>query len=127
LVKAASTSPTTLQHAHASAALASSLDPLSDAGLRAEATIALHQGQVAQARTYVLRALRREPSDAQAWIQLEFVDFELRDTRGAVQAASRAIALDPRGPFASQRSQVSLLATPPQESATAVQTPLHPR
>jgi hypothetical protein len=127
LVKAASSSQATLKRAHASAALASSLDPLSDAGLRAEATIALHQGHVAQARTYVLQALRRDPSDAQAWIQLEFVDFELRDTRGAVQAAARAIALDPRGPFASQRSQVSLLATPPQESATAVQTPLHSR
>ena len=50
LVAASSASPTALNNAQASARLASDLDPLSDAGLRVEATIALHRGRLAPAR-----------------------------------------------------------------------------
>lgn len=52
IVQAASSAPGALCSAQSSATLASSLDPLSDAGLRAEATVALHRGCLARARLF---------------------------------------------------------------------------
>lgn len=100
LVEASSSSQRALQAAQAEAQLASSLDPLSDAGLRAEASIALHRGDLSAARYDLERALGRQPSDALAWNELSAVDLFLGDRSGARLAARRVMALDPRGPEA---------------------------
>jgi hypothetical protein len=100
LVEASSSSRTALADAQAAARRASSLDPLSDAGLRAEASIALHRRQLTRARYDLQQAVGREPSDALAWNELREADGFLGDRAGARQAAGRVIALDPRGPAA---------------------------
>jgi tetratricopeptide (TPR) repeat protein len=125
---AAGGSTDALARAQSSAALASRLDPLSDAGLRAESTIALHRGEPRQARAYLLEAVRRQPSDVQAWASLAYIDVQLQDLRASNAAAQRVLALDPEGQltggFASVVAQrANLLEAPPQESATAAPTP----
>lgn len=100
LVKASSSTRPALVAAQSEAQLASSLDPLSDTGLRAEALIALHRGELMRARYELERALGREPSDELAWNELSGVDFFLGDRSGARLAAQRVVALDPRGPEA---------------------------
>lgn len=97
LVEASSSSRTALADAQAQARQASSLDPLSDAGLRAEASIALHRGALATARYDLERAVGREPSDELAWNELAGVDSLLGDRVAARQAARRVVALDPHG------------------------------
>jgi tetratricopeptide (TPR) repeat protein len=97
LVAAASASSGSLDQAQASASLASKLDPLSDAGLKLEATIALRRGQPVQARRYLLAAINRQPTDPQVWHNLAFVELTLGHTRAAIAAAHRMLALDPRG------------------------------
>lgn len=100
LVDASSSSRTALAAAQAEARRASSLDPVSDAGLRAEASIVLHRGELGRARYDLERAVDREPSDELAWNDLIGVDSVLGDRAGARQAARRVIALDPYGPAA---------------------------
>jgi hypothetical protein len=121
LVRAASTSPAALKHAQATAALASSLDPLSDAGLLAEATIALHQNDLTRARSYSSEAVQRDPTDGQAWSQLWFDDLAAHDFSGANQAISKVLALDP---FGGAHTQLQLAVTSARQSATATSTPL---
>ncbi|PZS06856.1 MAG: hypothetical protein DLM64_15700 [Solirubrobacterales bacterium] len=121
---AASSSPGALQTALRAATLASGLDPLSDAGPSAQAAIAEQRGELPQARAYWLEAVRREPADVQAWVELADVELELGDQRNASRANVRALALDPLGrSAASLRSGASflanLIAAPPADSATA--------
>jgi Flp pilus assembly protein TadD len=123
LVKASGTSPTALRDAQSSAALASDLDPLSDAGLRVEGTVALHRGRLRLARAYLLQAVSREPSDVQAWQQLGQVQALIGDARGARFAARRLISLDPRGREARALEGANLLVAPPADSVTAIETP----
>jgi tetratricopeptide (TPR) repeat protein len=100
LIHASSSTARALDAAQSEARQASSLDPLSDTGLRAEASIALHRGQVTRARYDLERALLREPSDELAWNELSEVDFFLGDRSAARLAARRVVELDPRGPEA---------------------------
>ncbi len=123
LVKASSGSPATLRSAQSSAKLASDLDPLSDAGLRVEATIAVHLGRLRRARDYLTQAVGREPTDTQAWQQLAEVYVLMGNARGARVAAQRLVALDPHGPAVAVLRRARLLLAPPGGSATAVQTP----
>ena len=97
LIQAASGSRGALQAAQSTASLASGLDPLSDAGLRAEATIAIHQNRLARAREYLREAVGREPTDGLAWGELAQVETRLGDAAGAIVAARRVVALDPEG------------------------------
>ncbi len=108
LVAASSSSPTALVAAQSEARRASSLDPLSDAGLRAEASIALHRGELPRARYDLERAVGREPSDELAWDELTAVDSFLGDRAGVRQAARRVIVLDPYGPAARALRQSNL-------------------
>jgi hypothetical protein len=124
LVAASSSSPAELQRAQASAALATSLDPLSDAGQRAQATIAIHRGQWGQARGFLLDAINRSPADQQAWAQLEEVDLLTHNVPSALYDAQRLLALDPlamRSAVLAQ--QANLGAAPPGESPTVAPTP----
>ncbi len=124
LVGASSNSSAGLASAQSSAALAARLDPLSDAGPLAQATIALHRGQAGRALSYVAEALRRDPSDEGAWAQLIYIDGLLGDRPGIVVGSQRIIQLDPRGALAHFVLDVQLLAAPPNRSPTATRTPL---
>jgi hypothetical protein len=124
LVAASSSPAADLRPALAGALAASRLDPLSDAGLRTASTIAVHLGRRAEARRLLLEALRREPTDGQAWQQLAYEDFAVGANAEAVAAAQRAQALDPRGTSARALALGALLTvSPPAGSATAVRTP----
>ncbi len=118
LVLAARSSSTDLASAQASAELASRLDPLSDAGLLAEATIAQHRGHLDEVRTYLTRATNRDPNDPRAWEYMASFSQRIGDTRGVAAASMRLVRLDPlRGPtLAAVRA---LAGAPPTDSATA--------
>jgi len=114
-----------LEHAEQTAELASRLDPLSDEGLKAGASIAGYLRQGSQALTDLLQAVRRDPSDEQAWEQLAGLELELRDVRATRQAVERVLQLDPYGAFGRQLAlDLEELSTPPNDSATATSTPL---
>lgn len=63
LVEASTGTAAALDRALADARRATHLDPLSDAGLRAAATIAVHRGDLTATRAALLAAVRRQPSD----------------------------------------------------------------
>jgi predicted Zn-dependent protease len=107
------------------AQLASRLDPLSDEGLTAAASISVSLGHPTQARSYLLQAVGRDPSDELAWEELANLERGLRDVRAARQAVAHVLALDPRGAMG-RRLALNLqeLRTPPNDSATATSTPL---
>jgi tetratricopeptide (TPR) repeat protein len=123
VVAAASDSAGAVQHAQASAELASQLDPLSDAGLKVQATVALRRGQVPQAIQYLFAAVKREPSDVEAWETLAFLEFEARDFPAAQHATLRALQLDPLGSSARVSARrtsaaINLIESPPRDSPT---------
>ena len=122
LVAASSASPATVRGAQAEAALASQLDPLSDSGLEAEAAVAQHDSQSARARAYLTQAVRRDPSDPQAWQLLAQVDYGLGDPRWIV-AVQRAVDLDPKGHYALTIVADQLRKAPPGSSPTRLPVP----
>jgi tetratricopeptide (TPR) repeat protein len=114
-----------LERAQATAQLASRLDPLSDAGLTAAGSISLALGRPAQARSYLVQAVRRDPSDELAWEQLARLELRLRDLRASRQAIVRVLELDPRGTAGRGLAlDLQRLSTPPSDSASATGTPL---
>jgi tetratricopeptide (TPR) repeat protein len=124
ILTASNASGARLRQALATALSASRLDPLSDAGLKAASTIAIHLGRRRQARRYLLAAVGRNPTDGQAWQELAFEDFATGDDREGLVAVQRARALDPQGRFAVGLAQAAMLTlAPPADSATAVSTP----
>jgi hypothetical protein len=124
LVNASASSSAALAQAHSDAQTASAIDPVSDAGLRAQAALALHQGQLGDAQIDLQDAVRREPSDAQAWNQLAYVEILLRDYAPALDAARHAVALDPQSLNTINYVRAQLLNAPPGSSPTATPTPL---
>lgn len=129
-VVAAGSSSARLAHAQSEAELASRLDPLSDAGPRAEAVIAIHRGALVQARADLLEAIGRNPSDIQAWSALSSTEQSLNELGPALRSAHQVLVLDPQlgGKVAATLFDVeNLLAVPPRSSATAVRTPLPSR
>jgi hypothetical protein len=130
VVEAASSSPRVVQRGQAAAELSSRLDPLSDAGLRVEATIAIRRGLRQQGRDYLLAAIRRVPTDGQAWRDLAFSEFSLGDVRDGLRALERVLALDPHaqtaGKLAAYIAWIRLeQLTPAKGSATAHPAPHH--
>jgi tetratricopeptide (TPR) repeat protein len=124
IVTASTASGARLRQALSTALSASRLDPLSDAGLKAASTIAIHLGRRTQARRYLLAAVDRNPTDGQAWQELAFEDFATGDDREGLAAVQRARALDPQGRFAIGLAQAAMLTlAPPADSATAGSTP----
>ena len=78
-----------------------------------------------EARDYLLRAVRRQPYDAQAWLQLTAVAFETGDDVTLRRAADEALRLDPRGDRTRGLAvRAARSATGPAESATATGAPL---
>jgi hypothetical protein len=124
VLTAARGTPAALASAEASAELASRLDPLSDAGLLAEADVASARRQFAVARSDVVAAIGREPDDIQAWIQLLGYEEALRDVPAVQAVGTRILALDPEG--AESRGlavQSQLFAIGTSGSATSIKTP----
>ena len=124
LLDAASPSPVTVADGESAAKLAASLDPLSDAGPRVEATIAVRDGKLGAAVADLLDAIKREPSDGPAWGQLASVYFALHDRHDGLFATKRELELDPHaqgapGAASNIGAAQSLLATPPGASPTA--------
>jgi hypothetical protein len=109
LVKASSASASTLGSAESDARLASRLDPLSDAGPRAQATIAIHRGRFSRARAYLSEAVGRDPTDELAWEQLALLYSGLGDRQDAAAAARRVVALDPHGQLAQGLARAGLV------------------
>ncbi len=124
LAEAAGDSPGTVASAQSDAKLAARLDPLSDAGPRVEATLAFRDGQFKAAIADLLDAVKRQPSDGQAWQQLAGVEFALHETQNGLRVMERVIALDPHAQDVATvagetGAKQSLLSTPPQDSPTA--------
>ncbi len=119
--------PTTEQLGDAAkaAALAVTLNPLSDDGLYAGAIVAERAGDLELARTLLLRAIDRQPYSVQAWIELARLDFIRQDRAGLRRESLRALRLDPINPItidlARRAQQAAVL---PYESASATGTPL---
>ena len=128
LVAASGSTPASLRDAEQDALSAASLDPLSPAGPAALATVAEHRGDPALAREYLLEAVRRQPSDGQAWGSIAVLDLELGDLQQARRAAQNVLDLSPfdsgaRALALSVTQQADLAQTPPRASATATPTP----
>jgi O-antigen ligase len=128
LVSASNASADAVQDAQASAQLASSLDPLSDNGLKLEATIALRRGSVAAAVRYLVAAVNRDPSDVEAWQQIAYLESVHGNFPAALRAVRRLLVLDPRGRetnvlVASVVAAANLANAPPAGSATAQPVP----
>jgi hypothetical protein len=123
VVTAFGSSGAALEHARSDAAEATRLDPLSDAGPLASATIAFHSAQYTQARAYLLQAVKRDPNDVQAWQGLTAVEFGLGSATGMLNAVQHVLALDPKGSEVRTLKQVELLLAPPSGSATSQASP----
>ncbi len=114
-----------LADAAAQAELAARLNPLSPDPLIAASDIAERRKRPDQARAYLLRAVRRQPYDVDAWTHLIRTEF-LRGDRAAVRRASvKALDLDPISAatfgLAYRARQNSVL---PSESTSATGSPL---
>jgi tetratricopeptide (TPR) repeat protein len=118
LVDASKHSAISVRAAAAEASSASRLDPLSDAGLLAQATLALHLHNAPLAEAYLQDAVARDPTDTQAWQLLALLEGSLRQLRAARLAAERAVDLDPMGRFAQGVVARQLSTAPPGYSAT---------
>jgi hypothetical protein len=117
-----------LSRAAAQADLAARLDPVALRPLLAAAAIARRRGRPLEARAFLLEAVERQPSSAEAWLELAAAAFSLADRVGFERAALRALELDPRSPRARAAALAAVaFRTPPGASATAVATPLAPR
>jgi hypothetical protein len=123
LVAASSTSPASLKQAQANANLASRLDPLSDQGLVAQASIASGLRQFDRAASYLRTAVAREPSDAFAWHFLAIVEGIRGDRSDSVVAEQRSLNLDPMGAAAWSILIPQLSAAPAAMSPTRWPTP----
>ena len=124
LLLASSSRPGSLDSALVQARRSSRLDPLSDAGLLAAATIEIHRGDFTAARQDLISALGREPSDGQAWQELSYTDLALHRDAEWIVAAQRALAADPESPAAiAAAASAALSLAAPAGSATATATP----
>ncbi|HZU61578.1 MAG TPA: hypothetical protein VE983_11465, partial [Solirubrobacteraceae bacterium] len=111
-------SAASLRAAQAQATSAARLDPLSDAGLLAEATLALHERDPSLAEIYLRDAVARNPSDTQAWQLLALIDSGTGRASEARLAVQRAVDLDPMSHYAQTLVSRQLASEPPASSAT---------
>lgn len=118
LVDGSRHSEASLRAAQTEAASAARLDPLSDAGLLVQATLALRAHDLPVAQAYLHDAVARNPTDPEAWRLLALVDLSFGRASEARLAAQRAVDLDPYGSFAQAFVTRQLDAAPPNSSAT---------
>ncbi len=128
-VNAARSTPASLRTAEHEAELAAQIDPLSDAGPLASATVAaqLHHPEIE--REFLLQAIAREPDDWQAWESLAAVDVTLNRDHEAVEADQRVLRLNPELSSAQElaiglsAAGSELAPAPPADSPSGIQTP----
>jgi hypothetical protein len=107
------------------AAYAARLNPLAAEPLVAAASIAERRGDQDGARRLLLRALRRQPYDAEAWTALVRIEVLRGDRAATLAAARRALEIDPLGPVAISLAEAAAQNVVfPNESSTATGTPL---
>ncbi len=105
--------------------LAARLNPLDTEGLLAAADVAERRGRSDQARRYLLRAVRRQPYDAESWQQLARVEFGAADRVDGLRALDHALRLDPSNGFViGQVRGAYATSVAPGESASATGSPL---
>ena len=114
-----------LEDAASQADLAARLNPLAADPLVAAADIAERRKRLEEARAYLLQAVRREPYDSDAWVNLIRAEFLRGDRAGTRRTSVEALALDPIGAqaigLAYRARQNSVL---PGESGSATGSPL---
>jgi hypothetical protein len=119
--------PADLERAVQAADLAARLDPLASRPLEYAATISARRGLLIASRSFLLKAVHRQPDDVSSWAQLTNLAAELGDRIGFERAAGKVISLDPLNPLNSGLVALGLAAAAlPQDSPTAIVTPLGP-
>ena len=122
---ARSESPSRLERAQARADFASRLDTVAVEPLLAASSLAQRRGRPAQARTYLVDAVRRQPHSVPAWLALGRFELERGDLMNGRIALRRVLELDPRNRTVPLLIAVEQGATVPANgSATATGTPL---
>jgi hypothetical protein len=125
VLAASASSPSTMAEAESKAMFASSLDPLSNAGLIVQAQIAVRAHRLLDARSDLLAAIRRDPEDVVPWARLFDVESMLHDYGAVLAVSRRALELFPTALFPRFLiRQAMLLLAPPNATATSIQTPL---
>jgi hypothetical protein len=139
---AAGASTRDLVRADQQAAVVTKLNPLSDAGLLLQATIAQRLAQapgnsaqsarqVKQARRLIGEALARNPTDVKAWTKLAQIELLTHHLKAGIAAAQHILNLDPEDEanllYAAGLAQgASVVLAPPEASPTSTQTPQTP-
>ncbi|MDQ4040900.1 MAG: O-antigen ligase family protein, partial [Actinomycetota bacterium] len=118
-------SPARLERAQADADFAARLDTVSVDPLLAAAALAERRNRPRQARSYLVDAVRRQPSSVTAWLALGRFSLERGDLVNGRIALRRVLRLDPRNRTVPLLIAVEQLSTVPgNRSATATGTPL---
>jgi hypothetical protein len=116
---------TQLRDAQAAVDLASRIDPVSYEPLLAASSLADRRGRDAQARKYLMDAIRRAPDSVVVWLAVARYEVRQGDTVNVRVALRHALVLDPRNRTApSLLNSAQVIAAPPGASATATGTPL---
>jgi cytochrome c-type biogenesis protein CcmH/NrfG len=117
--------PEQLRDAQADADFASRIDPVSYEPLLAASTLADRRGRSAQARGYLMDAIRRAPDSLVVWLAVARFELERGDAANVRDAMRHALRLDPRNRAASAILGVEQLSSVrPGASPTATGTPL---
>jgi O-antigen ligase len=117
--------PERLRQAQIDADLASRLDPVSYEPLLAASSLAQRRGRSAQAREYLMDAVRRGPHSVTVWTAVARFELARGDTRNLRFVVRRLLELDPRNRMASLVLALEqVTSVPAAGSATATGTPL---
>jgi hypothetical protein len=117
--------PEQLREAQADADFASRIDPVSYEPLLAAGTLADRRGRTAQAREYLMDAIRRAPNSVVVWLAVARFEIARGDAANVRDALRHVLELDPRNRTASAVLGVEQLSTVhPAASPTATGTPL---
>ncbi len=117
--------PDQLRQAQADADFAARIDPVSYEPLLAAGNLADRRGRTAQARQYLMDAIRRAPNSVVVWLAVARFELDRGDAANVRDALRHALELDPRNRTASAVLGVEQLSTVrPAASPTATGTPL---
>jgi hypothetical protein len=117
--------PDQLRAAQADADFASRIDPVSYEPLLAASSLAARRGREAQARKYLMDAIRRAPNSVIVWLAVARFEVDRGDAANVYAALRHTLELDPRNRTAPLiLASQQLLSVPPSASPTATGTPL---
>ncbi len=117
--------PAKLRTAQADADFASRIDPLSSEPLLAASSLASRRGRPAQARGYLMDAIRRDPDSLEVWLAVTRFELRRGDAANVRIALGRVLDLDPRNAAApALLASQEISVADPASSPTAAGTPL---